>query len=215
MALFSFGQNDQAIKEKKAAQDKVAEKINQQRIKIVMKKDGKELKIDTVFNLPDEKMVKEKLDAMMKKLEKEGLLSDSDRVFFKNGKNFHWSMPKGGFAHAGPGMDYFIFEGDSGKSGHERRVISIGRGNRVELMGPDGGMMPPMPPHAKAFRFFGGDPFAMDPNDKDIVSYDRKDIGKGLEKITIVRKKRPEHEVQKRVEVRVESKADTKKEEAK
>jgi hypothetical protein len=33
------------------------------------------------------------------------------------------------------------------------------------------------------------DPFAFDPTDTTIVSYNKKDMGKGLEKITIVRKK--------------------------
>ena len=53
----------------------------------------------------------------------------------------------------------------------------------------------------------GGDPFAMDPDNKDIVSYDRKDIGKGLEKITIVRKKHdPEAKKEVKVQVHVQDK---------
>ena len=33
------------------------------------------------------------------------------------------------------------------------------------------------------------DPFSFHPTDPSIVSYRKKDVGKGLEKITIVRKK--------------------------
>jgi len=52
--------------------------------------------------------------------------------------------------------------------------------------------LPTPPPSARAYRIMGHsmrDPFAFDPADTSIVSYNKKDMGKGLEKITIVRKK--------------------------
>ena len=51
----------------------------------------------------------------------------------------------------------------------------------------------------------------MDPDNKDIVSYDRKHIGKVLEKITIVRKKHTPAADEKKVEMKVEVTDDQKK----
>ena len=51
----------------------------------------------------------------------------------------------------------------------------------------------------------------MDPDNKDIISYDKKDIGKGLEKITIVRKKHTPAADEKKVEMKVEVSEDDKK----
>jgi len=58
--------------------------------------------------------------------------------------------------------------------------------------------MPPMPPRPPRPPFifegqFNADQFAVDSKDESIISYEKKDIGKGLEKITIIRKKRPEN----------------------
>jgi hypothetical protein len=69
--------------------------------------------------------------------------------------------------------------------------------------------MPPFP-----FEYqqrFNGDPFALDPNDDAIISYDKKDIGKGLEKITIIRKKQVKHDLNKDVKVHVDVSDDSKK----
>lgn len=202
--LLSFGQTEKAAQDQKTAPKKV------QRIKMVMKQNGKEIKIDTTFNFADEKMVKAKVDSIMKKLEKEGIqLGDSNRIFRHEGKRFTWSRRDGKDLPGSEQFDVIVQSGDSGKMKHERRIVHIGPGDYVTTFDQDGDMLPPRPPmppqRVKAFRFAGGDPFVMDPNDKDIVSYHRKDLGKGLEKITIVRKIHdPEAKKEVKVQVHVQ-----------
>lgn len=204
--LLSFGQTEKAAQDQKTAPKKV------QRIKMVMNQDGKEIKIDTTFNFADEKMVKAKVDSIMKKLEKEGIQpGDSNGIFRHEGKRFTWSRRDGKSLPGSEQFEVFVQSGDTGKMKHERRIIHVGPGDYVAAFGQDGDLLPPRPPvpphRVKAFRFSGGDPFAMDPDNKDIVSYDRKDIGKGLEKITIVRKKHaPEEKKEVKVQVHVQDK---------
>ncbi len=99
----------------------------------------------------------------------------------------------------------------------EKKVVMIGNGNGMATFDSDGDMMPPPPPpppppfHMNGFRMTRGDAFAMDPDNKDIISYDKKDIGKGLEKITIVRKKHTPGAEGKEVEMKVEVTEDDKK----
>ena len=92
-------------------------------------------------------------------------------------------------------------------------------GGEIATFDSDGDMMvpppPPLPPmhpfHVNGFKMTRSDPFAMDPDDKDIITYDKKDIGKGLEKITIVRKKHTPGAEGKEVEMKVEVTEDDKK----
>ena len=73
---------------------------------------------------------------------------------------------------------------------------------------------PPVPPFPKSnssYLQFGVDPFSFDTKDASIISYEKKDIGKGLEKITIIRKKRDESDTNKDLEVKVEVTDDQKK----
>ena len=73
---------------------------------------------------------------------------------------------------------------------------------------------PPVPPFPKSnhrYLQIGTDPFSFDTRDASIISYEKKDIGKGLEKITIIRKKRTENTTNKDVEVKVEVTDDQKK----
>jgi hypothetical protein len=201
--LLSFGQTEKAAQDQKTAPKKV------QRIKMVMKQNGKEIKIDTTFNFADEKMVKAKVDSIMKKLEKEGIqLGDSNGMIRHMGKQMYWSHFNSKSSPHAEEIEVYVNDGDTGKVKHERKVIRLNYGAKGQGFGPDGdGMVPPPPPvpHVRAFRFAGGDPFAMDPDNKDIVSYDRKDIGKGLEKITIVRKKHdPEAKKEVKVQVHVQ-----------
>ena len=90
-------------------------------------------------------------------------------------------------------------------------VIRMEKGDPVVITDNlSGDMMPPPPPppppfHVKSFRVTADDPYAHDPANADIVSYEKKDIGKGLEKITIVRKKHDTTLEQKTVTVKVDS----------
>ena len=72
-------------------------------------------------------------------------------------------------------------------------------------------MAPPTQLQKYSNFHFGADPFSFDTKDESIISYEKKDIGKGLEKITIIRKKRVESEINKDVEVKVEVSDDQKK----
>lgn len=160
----------------------------EQKVKVFVKKDGKEIKIDTTFsfNLPDEKAIQAKVDSMLK----------AEGVENFHGKGKHVMIMKSRKHEGKPeNEDYTIFiqEGDSGLTKGKKvvRVFAGGNGETIDLEGFPVPPPPPMPPlHVKGFKIHGGDPFAFDPNDDDIVTYDRKDIGKGLEKIIIVRKKR-------------------------
>jgi len=173
----------------------------EQRLKVLIKKDGKETKIDTTFNIPDEKLINAKVDSILKKLDVEGIDSGKFDVLVHHPGNRmkHFNHAGGNF----PGdeqFDIMVQSGDSGQMKHMRRIIRMGKDGDVislgdsednELLPPPPPPLPPLPP-TPPFGMngqFGGD-FAFDTNDESIISYDKKDIGKGLEKITIIRKKR-------------------------
>ncbi len=164
----------------------------EQRVKVVVNKNGKEIKIDTTFNFADEKVIQAKVDSILKAEGVENIHSDGKKiVIMKNGN--HMSVHHSGKDMPGnEEIQVFYQDEDSGKV-KSKKVIRFQKEGDMVLVDNVGDMIPPVPPvppiHMKSFSFHN-DPFAMDPNDEDIVTYDRKDIGKGLEKITIVRKKR-------------------------
>ena len=203
--LFSFGQTEKATPDQKTAPKK------QQRIKVVMNKNGKEMKMDTAFNFIDHKMIRDKVDSIMVKLKMEGIDTDDSTCMFRHGgKRMHWSHLDGKNFPNEEQFEMFIEDGDTGKVKHGKKIVHLNFGENGRGFGPDCDMIPPPPPpmppfHVRAFGMDQGDPFAMDPKDPDIVSYDKKDIGKGLEKITIIRKKHAPGE-KKGVRVHVEVK---------
>jgi len=183
----------------------------EQRVKVVVNVDGKQTKIDTVFNLPDEKMINEKIDSMMSNLDKEGMGHHRNRMMFKNDRALKVHFKGNKHNPGDEQFDIFIQNGDSDKMGKERKVICV-RGfendnmkeedENDELMPPP----PPMPPHAQMMfhNRFGGDSYAFDTKDESVVSYEKKDIGDGLEKITIVRKKHDQHKETREIKVKAE-----------
>ena len=206
--LLSFGQSA----DKKAPSPK-SEQKKERHVKVMISQNGKVTKIDTTFNMADEKMVKLKVDSILKKLNVvDGKDGNAEIVIIKgDNKMMHWEQKSGN--HPGEQeIRVFYQEGDSGTVKHQKKVVRISHGGGdMAVFGPDGALMPPPPPpppmpaiHMRSFKMAGGDPFAMDPNNKDIISYDKKDIGKGLEKITIVRKKQTPHPDAKEVEMKVE-----------
>ena len=224
----SFGQVEKAKATDKTPQKKEqsvkvtvnAEKDQQkkeQRVKIIVDENGKVTKIDTTFNLPDEKALQAKVDSMMKKLGKDGKIAGKHKVIILRGGDQMKHLQHSGDKQ----FEVFYSTNDSGKVKHARRIIRMGDGGDIVLDNIEGDMipppppMPPMPPmapsHMKVMRFGGGDPYAHDPDNADIVSYEKKDIGKGLEKITIVRKKHETPEPKKVVEVKVEVNEEKKK----
>ena len=202
---FSFGPVDDAQLVGGDTQKK------EQRLKVTVSMDGKETKIDTIVNLPDQNLIDGQVDSMLSKLDKEGVnCKKIHRIMYKadKGRRFH-SFDSKNFP--GEQFDIMIENGDSGKCCKKNKVICVrgfnnesanDEGDEDELMPPP----PPIPPHG-AMMFhqgFGGDPFAFDTKDESVVSYEKKDIGNGLERITIVRKKHDEQQAMKEVKVQAE-----------
>jgi len=204
--LLSFGQTTKTAPAAKGEQKK------EQHVKVMVSKNGKVTKIDTTFNFADEKMIKLKVDSLLKlKGIEDGKEGNAEIIIIKGDDKMHWSQNSAGIHSGGKEMKVFYMQGDSASMKNQKKVVRIMHDGDVTMIGHDGEMMPPPPPppppmpyHVQGFKISGGDPFAMDPNNADIVSYDRKDIGKGLEKITIVRKKQTPKTDNQEVEVKVE-----------
>lgn len=183
----------------------------EQRIKIIVKKDGKETKIDTTFNFPDEKMVNAKVDSMLKKFDAEGIESEKYDVLIHHPGKWMKFISRGENLPGDEQFDVMIQQGDSGLTKHVRKIIRVSADGGVISMGDSDNnefLAPPPPPPPPPFMMNGqfvGDPFSFDTNDASIVSYDKKDIGKGLEKITIIRKKNVGRNENREVQVRVET----------
>lgn len=96
---------------------------------------------------------------------------------------------------AGNSSSYSYSIGDTIPKGGEPKVArSVNGKNMIYMVRSDGenSDLTTQPHRVKGYRVSGHpsrDPFAFDPADTSIVSYQKKDVGKGLEKITIVRKK--------------------------
>jgi hypothetical protein len=170
----------------------------EQRMKVVVNQNGKEIKIDTTFNFADQKSVQAKVDSILKQNGIEQVCEEGNHIIImKDGK--HMTMTQSGNRMPGSEeMQVFYQEGDSGKV-KGKKIVRIHKKGDIAIFDADGEMIPPPPPmpplHVRA-TMNHSDPFAINPNDEDIVTYDKKDIGKGLEKITIVRKKRnPERSI--------------------
>ncbi len=184
----------------------------EQKVKVVVVMDGKETRIDTTFNLPDETTINNKVDSMLKKLDVNGASCDkANRMVFRfdRSRKFHHENKMDTL----PGDEQFdiqIQNGDSGKVIGEGRNIHVKRLGNCRMLEDSDEFLPPpppMPPHAFGMMHqqFGGDPFAFDTKDESVISYEKKDIGNGLERITIVRKKHDEHQMKKEISVKVEA----------
>ena len=193
------------------------------RVKALVNKDGKTTSIDTTFNFADEKAVRVKVDSILKKVQIVGKGDGKSVVHMHNGaKVVKLSKNSGNNSTSGQQFDIFISSDDSTGKSDEKRIIYFGDKGKMEFSGemdPNGLVPPPPPPplapptpiHNYGNFHFGVDPFSFDTKDESIISYEKKDIGKGLEKITIIRKKRVESEINKDVEVKVEVSDDQKK----
>ena len=113
-------------------------------------------------------------------------------------------------------FDIMIQRGDSGMEKRMKKMDCMGDDDNLNLsddIESDELLPPPPPPPFPEMMFqqqFGDDSFAFDSKDKSIISYEKKDIGKGLEKITIIRKKQAEHKNREEVEVKTEVTGNTK-----
>lgn len=174
----------------------------EQRVKVIVKKDGKTTKIDTTFNLPDEKMINFKVDSMLKKFDFAALDSGKFNVFFDHpGNRMKYFKHGEGNLPGDEKFDILIQNCDSGMRKHMRKIVHVDDNGETISLGDmeNDELLPPPPPPAPPYPPFvmngqsGNNVFEFDSNDESIISYNKKDIGKGLEKITIIRKKRVEH----------------------
>ncbi|MEI7523611.1 MAG: hypothetical protein WCJ95_04745 [Mariniphaga sp.] len=182
----------------------------EQRIKVMVNVDGKTTKIDTTFNLPDEKNINEKVDSMLSNLDCAGMgHHKGNRMIFRSDKAMKFHHKGMGNDQGDEQFDIVIQNGDSGKMCNAHKMFCVRTfGNEPNEAENDEDEMapppPPMPPHVPMMfhHGFGGDPFAFDTKDESVVSYEKKDIGNGLEKITIVRKKHDDGGSRKEVRVK-------------
>ena len=99
----------------------------------------------------------------------------------------------------GNSSSYSYSIGDSiPKNGDAKTVKSVNANHMMIMQSADGenSDLTTAPYQVRGYRLSGHprrDPFAFNPSDTSIVSYNKKDMGKGLEKITIVRKKATGH----------------------
>jgi hypothetical protein len=163
-----------------------------QREKIVIMKDGRTIEKDTAFVIGDGKGQTINRGNFIYKTDSMIVGPDKDKrvTIFIN--------EKGEGANDGTTHTYTYTIGDTLQKDKLRKVIRIGDGKRnIIMQDSDGkafGASTPTPFHTTSDGIRRvrqkSDPFAFDPSDPNIVSYHKKDVGKGLEKITIVRKKR-------------------------
>jgi hypothetical protein len=204
VSAFNAGPAENNEVEQTAPQQKV------QRVKVTKIENGKTINIDTTFNFANEKVIQLKVDSMLKKLDVvEGKSGEPTVIIMRKGdKGKTVRVVSGKPSDQDAATVIYSKDCDTSKVKCKNVVCISTDGGKVFSFDGDGGMMPPPPPmppgHMKAFKVFGGDPFAFDADNSDIISYDKKDIGKGLEKITIVRKKHTSAGQQKEIQMKVE-----------
>lgn len=176
----------------------------EQRIKVMVNKNGKTTQIDTTFTTFDEKKIQLIIDSVLKKVEMGGMDMKGKHIMIVNkGK----AMKKDGHPDS---MCVMVITGDSSKHINTHKVMKFDNGKSMIIMN-EGGQgdfdfsvpPPPPPPGFNMIHKSMRDPFAFDPTDKSIESYNKKDLGKGREKITIIRKKSVEQTDQQDIQVKV------------
>ena len=135
----------------------------------------------------------------------------NDSVMRKHMKHFRFEGPDGErrevFMHRGPGefeaMREFKFEdGDS-----TRHMVFIHKGDNGDEFMNFGGPDMPRPPRPMRIKHIErmGHPDLIDLNDPDVISFKKKDLSGGREKIEIIRKKSTGKDVEVETEVQVET----------
>ena len=167
----------------------------EQRVKVVINENGKLIEKDTTFVTSDGKGLT---------FSDKGIIYKADTIIIsKDGKSNEQTVTvvvnndKGNAAKGSKSgtYKYTYTTGDTANANVTPKMIRTGDGKHMIIMKSgesENFDLPAPPPSARAYRVVGyplRDPFAFDPTDTTIVSYNKKDIGKGEEKITIVRKK--------------------------
>ena len=161
----------------------------EQRIKTVIIKDGKMIESDTTIVGGEDKA--------KVKVQKEMIIL-ADSVFHQTGDNLkdrRVTVTVTDDSEKGDKTSTFTYSiGDTLKNDLERKVIRLNDGKRMIFMqgGEDAASNSSgLTKDSSGKRNVRGvqDRYSKDASDPNIVSYSKKDIGKGLEKIVIVRKK--------------------------
>ncbi len=183
----------------------------EKRVKVIVTVDGNETKIDTAFTISDDKRVDEKVDSLLQKYKIEGSAANNlDKFFLIRDKS---KQDADMLEPLDDNFDILIQNSDSGPRCEKPKVVRIRRSPDFKVM-DDNEMMPfPMPGHPPVVikQRCEINPFDFDTKDESVVSYKKKDIGNGMERITIVRKKHEEPHQKKEITVKAEIKDDSKK----
>ncbi|MEI6678909.1 MAG: hypothetical protein WCL21_09900 [Mariniphaga sp.] len=208
-SAFTIGPADAVRLVDNAPQKKV------QRMKVfITKDDGKATIIDTTFNLPDEKIAQDKADSIIRNLDIDKVGPKSKVFIFRDGKGMKSFVKADKNMPGDEQLEVIVQDSDSDNVIPARKMMRI-RGVRSEALCNDEFLPPPppMPPMGMSHSRFhqGGDSYAFDTKDESVISYEKKDMGDGTEKITIIRKKRDAPHAPKEVKVKAVVSVDSKK----
>ena len=186
-----------------------------QRVKVfITKEDGKETRIDTTFNLPNEKMMQDKADSILLNLDIDKAGPRNKVFIIRDGKGMKSFVTADKNIPGDEQLEVIVQDSDSDNVAPARKIIRI-KGGRSEALYNDEFLPPPppMPPMGMSYSRFhqGGDSYAFDTKDESVISYEKKDMGDGTEKITIIRKKRDAPHSPKEVKVKAVVSVDPKK----
>ena len=186
-----------------------------QRVKVfVTKDDGKETIIDTTFNLPNQKMMKDKADSILRNLDIDKAGTRKNVFIFSDGKGMKSFVKADKDMPGNEQLEVIVQDSDSDNVAPARKIIRI-KGGRSKALCNDEFLPPPppMPPMGMGHPRFhqGGDSYAFDTKDESVISYEKKDMGDGTEKITIIRKKRDAPHSPKEVKIKTAVPVDAKK----
>lgn len=180
----------------------------------ITKEDGKETIIDTTFNLPNEKMIKDKADSILLNLDIDKAGPRNKVFIFRDGKGMDSFIAADKNMPGDEQIEVIVQDSDSDNVASARKIIRI-KGVRSEALDNDEFLPPPppMPPMGMGQSRFHqrGDSYAFDTKDESVISYEKKDMGDGMEKITIIRKKRDTPHSPKEVKVKAVVSVDPKK----
>lgn len=167
-----------------------------------------QMKVDSIMKAIDIEKILQKHEIKFMELDEDlraldSLHSDSKNIIIlkRNGKTDVWAS-KGGASINIDGDNNFKEPGDSMHI-VIRQILDNGKTTKEVIVNNGTHHILTLPYKKNDLK---SDPFANDPNDESIIKYDRKDIGKGRERIVIVRQKNvPEEEIELEVNVIEES----------
>ncbi len=185
---FTFGPVDDVAFQSEEVQQK------EKQAKAVVHVDVNDTKIDTTFEEENAELVHAKMDSILKKLNPEGKKFNRMMIYDRPGRTALLQRGRG-FRQFADTLRFYPFDRDSARRIFGKGIMHLdtGRYNSHFLYGNrDEIKLPPMPVMQGFFNIDHQsmrNSFAFGERDEKIISFDRKDIGKGKEKIVIIRKK--------------------------